>query len=112
MINPLDYKTQETLYDIVTYFSFFLIFLSGLGLSTYAPEYLSELNYIVMLYISIILIWRFHPFRVTPKFTNLDRKIAFTAGWFILTTNFLNKHITHLLLNKDLLDQGMNINVR
>ena len=96
MITQLDYKTQETFYDIVSYFSFFVIFASGLGLSAFAPEYINDLNYFLMLYVAIILIWRFHPFRATPKFTNLDRKIAFTAGCFILTTNFLNKYSHHL----------------
>lgn len=102
MIIPEDYKTQEVFYDVVSYLSFFLIFLSGLGFSAFAPEYLGDLNYFLMLYVAIILIWRFHPFRKTPKFTNLDRKIAFTAGCFILTTNFLNKYSPYLNLSDSL----------
>ena len=102
MITHIDYKTQEAFYDVVSYFSFFLIFASILGLSAFAPEYVSDLNYFLMLYVAIILIWRFHPFRVTPKFTNLDRKIAFTAGCFILTTNFVNKYSPYLTLTDSL----------
>lgn len=109
MITPVDYKTQEAFYDIVSYSSFFLIFASGLGLSAYAPKYVTELNYFVMLYVAIILIWRFNPFRVTPKFTNLDRKIAFTAGCFILTTNFLNKYSAYLNLKKRFIEQERQI---
>ena len=105
MIIPADYKTQEAFYDIVSYFSFFLIFASGLGLSAFAPKYVTELNYFLMLYVAVILIWRFHPFRTTPKFTNLDRKIAFTAGCFILTTNFLNKYSPYLNLKKSFVEQ-------
>ena len=37
--------------------------------------------------------WRFHPFRTNYEFTDLDRKIAFSAGLFILTTTALNEYL-------------------
>ena len=37
--------------------------------------------------------WRFNPLREKPEFTELDRKIAFSAGVFILTTTALNQYI-------------------
>jgi hypothetical protein len=39
------------------------------------------------------LIWRFNPFRTYYEFTDLDRKIAFSSGLFILTTTTLNKYL-------------------
>ena len=37
--------------------------------------------------------WRFNPLREKPEFTELDRKIAFSAGLFILTTTALNQYL-------------------
>jgi hypothetical protein len=64
-----------------------------LGLSTSAPQYLDNLDYYVRIYICLFLLWRFNPFRKLDKFTNLDRRIAFSAGLFILTTTALNKYL-------------------
>jgi hypothetical protein len=36
--------------------------------------------------------WRFRPFKSKYEFTELDRKIAFTAGLFIFTTTALHKY--------------------
>jgi hypothetical protein len=37
--------------------------------------------------------WRFNPLRENYEFTDLDRKIAFSAGVFILTTTALNEYL-------------------
>jgi hypothetical protein len=37
--------------------------------------------------------WRFNPLRTHYEFTDLDRKIAFSAGVFILTTTALNQYL-------------------
>jgi len=93
MINIIHHKTQETIYTYALYFSYFLMFASSLGLSIYAPTYLHDLNSLLSVYVSLVLLWRFNPFRQKVKFTNLDRKIAFSAGVFMITTTFLNKYI-------------------
>jgi len=84
---------QERLFDIFIYLSYFLIILSALGLSESAPKYLKSLDYYVRVYICLFLIWRFNPLRSHYEFTNLDRKIAFSAGVFILTTTALNQYL-------------------
>ena len=40
--------------------------------------------------------WRFNPLRSEYEFTDLDRKIAFSAGAFILTTTALNQYLIQL----------------
>jgi hypothetical protein len=40
--------------------------------------------------------WRFNPLREKYEFTELDRKIAFSAGLFILTTTALNQYLDQL----------------
>jgi hypothetical protein len=98
---------QERFFDIFIYLSYILIFISALGLWKNAPTFLFELDYYVRIYICLFLIWRFNPFRSHYEFTNLDRKIAFSAGIFILTTTALNKYLNdttnilkHLIMPK------------
>jgi cytochrome c biogenesis protein CcdA len=90
---------QERLFDITIYISYGLIILSSLGFSQLAPKYLQILDYYVRVYICLFLMWRFNPFRTYYEFTELDRKIAFSAGAFILTTTVLNQYLL-LLKNK------------
>jgi len=84
------HKLQEIFFDIFTYISFLLLLLSSFGLSI---TYLYSLDYYIRIYICLFLIWRFNPFRKYYEFTELDRKIAFSAGLFILTTTTLNKYL-------------------
>ena len=84
------FNYQEKIWDFVFYFSYFLYFLFVIGFANNAPEYLIPLNYCVQIYFSLFLLIRFNPFSKV-KFTELDKKIAFTAGLFIISTSFLNK---------------------
>jgi hypothetical protein len=87
---------QEKLFDVSIYLSYGLIILSSLGLSQLAPKYLNSLDYYIRVYICLFLIWRFNPFRTHYEFTDLDRKIAYSAGIFILTTTILNNYLTNI----------------
>lgn len=87
------HKWQERFFNIFIYLSYILIILSSLGLSQSVPKYLLSLDYYVRIYICLFLIWRFNPLRSNYEFTNLDRKIAFSAGLFILTTTALNQYL-------------------
>lgn len=84
---------QEHLFDLFVFISYFLIILSSLGLSYIAPKFLNSLDYYVRIYICLFLMWRFNPFRDIDRFTELDRKVAFSAGLFIITTTALNKYL-------------------
>lgn len=87
------YKIQDQLFNLFIFISWTLIIISALGFSKNAPKFLTDLNYYVSIYICLFLIWRFHPFKSHYEFTNLDRKIAFSAGLFIFTTTALNKYL-------------------
>lgn len=87
------HKYQDRLFNLFIYVSYFLIIVSALGLSESAPKYLISLDYYIRIYICLFLMWRFNPLRTNYEFTDLDRKIAFSAGAFILTTTALNKYI-------------------
>ena len=86
---------QEQLFNLIIYVSYFLIILSFFGLSKEAPVYLSSLDYYIRVYVCLFLIWRFNPLRESYEFTELDRKIAFSAGFFILTTTALNEYLVN-----------------
>jgi len=90
------HKYQERLFDLIIYVSYLLIIISSLGISESAPKYLSDLDYYVRVYICLFLICRFNPFRSRYEFTDLDRKIAFSAGVFILTTTTLNQYLVDI----------------
>jgi hypothetical protein len=99
---------QLIVFKIVVFFSYFLLIVSSLGLSENALIYLNKLSYYVKIYVCLFLIWRFNPLRTKYEFTDLDRKIAFTAGVFILSTTVLQKYVDNakdraqkLLLNID-----------
>ena len=92
-------KFQERIFDIAIYISYALIILSYLGLSKYDPVFLDNINNYLRIYICLFLLWRFNPYRRLDKFTNLDRKIAFSAGVFILTTTILNNYLAALKNN-------------
>ena len=92
-------KFQERIFDIAIYISYALIILSYLGLSKYNPAFLNDINNYLRIYICLFLLWRFNPYRRLDKFTNLDRKIAFSAGVFILTTTILNNYLAALKNN-------------
>jgi hypothetical protein len=91
------HRLQSNAFDIVVYLSWFLYIAIFLGLSSNAPEYLYILQTIVKIYVSLFLIYRFNPFRHV-KFTQLDTKIAFSAGLFLLGTTALDTIFNSLIL--------------
>lgn len=86
-------SAQESIFNIFLVASYILIFASYLGVSARAPKYLETLDYYVRIYICLFLLWRFNPFRKIDNFTELDRKITFSAGLFILTTTALSNYL-------------------
>ena len=83
------HQLQNKFFDIVLYITYILYIAVALGLSANAPQYLDELQKYIKLYISLFLIYRFNPFR-RVKFNDLDAKIAYNAGWFLLATTFVD----------------------
>lgn len=84
---------QEYFFDIFIYLSYLFLFLSLLGVSFISPQIFVEVNNYVRIYICLFLMWRFNPLRSQHEFTNLDRKITFSAGLFILSTTALNQYL-------------------
>ena len=87
------HEAQSRFFNLFIYTSYALLFISALGISQTAPKYLDYMEYYVRIYICLFLMWRFNPLREKVEFTELDRKIAFSAGLFILTTTALNQYL-------------------
>ena len=97
MISKLKlHEAQSNFFNIFIYITYALLFISALGISQTAPKYLDTMDYYIRIYICLFLMWRFNPLREKYEFTDLDRKIAFSAGAFILTTTALNQYLEQL----------------
>jgi hypothetical protein len=95
-LNEKLFDLQHNLFTFFIIISYVLIIALYLGLSSSAGSYLHVIDYYMRIYICLFLIWRFNPFRKI-EFTELDRKIVFSAGLFILTTTALNQYITRAI---------------
>ena len=90
MLHHKIHRFQEVLFKYVFYLNYILYFVIAFGLSAKAPQYLSTLDYLINLYVSLFLIYRFNPLRKVV-FTDLDRQIAFSSGIFVFATTTINK---------------------
>jgi hypothetical protein len=86
------YNIQNTIFNYIIFISYLLYFLIVFGVSSTAPKYLEDIQYWVKIYVSIFLIYRFNFLR-TIQFTELDRKVAFSAGLFLFTTTIFNQFL-------------------
>lgn len=89
---------HERFFNIVIFLNYLLYFLIIIGLSSTAPKYLSTFHFYMQIYISLFLLYRFNPFRKI-KFKELDRKVAFSAGVFMMTTSAIGKIMGNYLKN-------------
>jgi hypothetical protein len=87
---------QDNIFNISIYVTWILYIVIALGLSANAPQYLDVLHSFIKIYVSLFLIYRFNPFRKI-KFTDLDAKIAFSSGIFLLGTTALDRILQNYL---------------
>ena len=89
------HSMQEHIFNVTMYITWALYAAIVLGLSANAPQYLDTLHWYVKVYVSSFLIYRFNPFRHV-RFTELDSKIAFSAGVFLLGTTTVDLYAQYL----------------
>ena len=87
---------QNTSFNIFIATSYILYICIVLGLTATAPQYLETLVYYIKIYISLFLLYRFNLFR-DVKFTDLDRKVAFSAGLFLFSTTIVKTILENYL---------------
>ena len=96
MLSKKIHDVQNRAFDIFIFVSWVLYFAILFGVSVNAPSYLDNVDYYAKLYVSLFLLYRFNVFRKI-SFTDLDRKIAFSAGVFLFATTALNQTLTTYL---------------
>ena len=86
------------------YLSYLLFFIAFTGIVTLSPSYLSSLETWIKYYVCFIILIRFNPFIAEKHLknnTDFDRRIAFSAGLFLLLStslvdivqSYVGKHI-------------------
>ena len=94
-------KLYQNIFIYGTYISYILYIIVLFGITSYAPAYLDYLKSFLKIYIAIILILLYNPVTYKKKqFTDFDRKIAFSAGIFLLFTSTLISGAEQYLIEK------------
>lgn len=94
----LSEKFQMNAFITITAITYILYFGSFLGLlSPNTSQYITTIHKYMEIYVSLFLVYRFNPFRINKTFSKLDRKIAFTAGTFLLMTSTIGLYIKQYL---------------
>ena len=96
MLSKKIHDVQNRAFDIFIFISWILYLAILFGVSVNAPSYLDSVDYYAKIYVSLFLLYRFNVFRKVT-FTDLDRKIAFSAGVFLFATTALNQALTTYL---------------
>ena len=86
-------KWHQNVYNNLVIFSSIILVLSLFGISFINPKYEHLMRYIIQIYIGLFLILRFNPFIKLKKSSKIqrtfDRKIAFSAGIYILSSSVI-----------------------
>ena len=97
---------QVILYGL--YVSYIIYFITLLGISQYAPKYLENLQNILKILIKLFLVINYNIFvKKREKLHDIDRKIVFSSGLFLLLSTSIfslikikiENNIQYLLIN-------------
>jgi uncharacterized membrane protein YbhN (UPF0104 family) len=92
LIDNKDFYNFEL--NFLTYFSFIIkltVILFIIGVFENKPTIITNFNFVVKLILAIFLIYRFNKYRKDKiKFTELDRKVSYSAGVYILLISFIS----------------------
>ena len=91
-------SVQLKMYNTIRVLSYVIYFLALFGITLIDPAFLTKFEGFIQIYISLFLLYRFNPF-TSVTFYELDRKIAFSSGIFLLMTTSINQ-LVKLYLNE------------
>jgi hypothetical protein len=99
----------------LTYFSFvtkLTVILFLIGIFQNKPYILIQFNFVVKIILALFLIYRFNSYRKHKiEFTELDRKVCYSAGIYIILISFLDiiNYYTETIRNNFILPFTKNI---
>ena len=103
--NPFFYNNVLFFIHHFERISIFIVILFIIGVIRDKPESFLAANFIVQVFLAIYLIYRFNHYRKEiPRFNDLDRKICYYAGVYILTFSFLEVLQTYTEKFRKLID--------
>lgn len=82
-----DMPIHKQAIDMMTYGSYVLYAIAFSGILSFNPNYLSTLETITQVYISLFLIIRFNPLVKKSTMTKLDKNMAYKAGIFLFLSS-------------------------
>jgi len=82
-------KLYESIYTYGSYLFYILYAITIFGLWNESKTYLNAVDYFLQLFISMLLIYFYNPLN-NHTFGPIDKKIAFSAGIFLITSTTLN----------------------
>ena len=92
-MNAFVYSLQDTFLNIFVVFSYVALVLVALDIHWIPTRTVQVINEYVKLYVCAFLLIRFRPFLRKPlEFTELDRKVVFSAGMFLLASSLLTSY--------------------
>jgi hypothetical protein len=112
-------NTHKKLYEYAETVSYILLFIAFTGVFAISPKYLNTLDTLIKYYVCGFLLLRFNPWvsktiRNKPESAEFDRRIAFSAGVFLLlSTAFTDiaqdymKHIKDNIKNQLYTNDGL-----
>jgi hypothetical protein len=89
---------NKKFYNFELYFLYFISFINKLtfilffvGIFAKKLDYIVQLNFVVKIILASFLIYRFNKYRKDKiKFTELDRKVCYSTGTYIITISFID----------------------
>jgi hypothetical protein len=89
--NKKIYNFELFFVDSIKWVTTITIFLFIIGFFQTKPSKFVEFNFIVKLILGLFLIYRFNSYRKKKiEFTELDRKVCNSAGFYIVTISFID----------------------
>lgn len=97
-------KMYKDIFIYGLYISYLLFFIAFTGFFTISPQYLTTLEMVMKYYVCGFLLLRFNPWvskkiRNTAKNAEFDRRVAFSAGVFLLFSTAFTDIAEYYLVN-------------
>ena len=99
-------KYYQYVYEYMLYASYILYAIAFTGIYNIDPNYLTMLNSFIVYYVCLFLLIKFNPYIEISsddydcKTQEFNRKIAFSAGIYLLLTTSITKYVLYYLQNK------------
>jgi len=91
-------------WSTIQFFSYLFYFISALYVvgfikNDFAKNYLSMIDNIAKVVVSLFLMWKFNMFRTKLYFSELDRSIVFQCALFLFLTTSLNEVLVYYIVD-------------